>query len=155
MKKDSKLQHLSSSIRPLAGNDFDQWCDLWRQYLEFYQSSVPQTVYETTFERLIDANNTAQNAHVADQAGTLVGLVHFIFHPHNWRIENVCYLQDLFTAPKTRGQGFGRALIQSVYDVADKNGTPSVYWLTQDFNKTARLLYDRIATQTPFIKYQR
>ena len=149
------MRHHTPNIRPLAANDFAQWSDLWRQYLEFYQSSVPQKVYETTFDRLIDAKNTAQNALVADQAGTLVGLVHFIYHPHNWRVENVCYLQDLFTAPNTRGQGVGRALIQSVYDLADKNGTPSVYWLTQDFNKTARLLYDRIATQTPFIKYQR
>jgi len=149
------LRHHTPNIRPLAANDFAQWSDLWRQYLEFYQSSVPQTVYETTFDRLIDAKNTAQNALVADQAGTLVGLVHFIYHPHNWRVENVCYLQDLFTAPNTRGQGVGRGLIQSVYDLADKNGTPSVYWLTQDFNKTARQLYDRIATQTPFIKYQR
>ena len=149
------MPHHTPNIRPLAANDFAQWSDLWRQYLEFYQSSVPQTVYETTFDRLIDAKNTAQNALVADQAGTLVGLVHFIYHPHNWRVENVCYLQDLFTAPNTRGQGIGRALIQSLYDLADKNGTPSVYWLTQDFNKTARLLYDRIATQTPFIKYQR
>lgn len=149
------MRHHTPNIRPLAANDFAQWSDLWRQYLEFYQSSVPQTVYETTFDRLIDAKNTAQNALVADQAGTLVGLVHFIYHPHNWRVENVCYLQDLFTAPNTRGQGVGRALIQSVYDLADKNGTPSVYWLTQDFNKTARQLYDRIATQTPFIKYQR
>ena len=149
------MRHHTPNIRPLAANDFAQWSDLWRQYLEFYQSCVPQTVYETTFDRLIDAKNTAQNALVADQAGTLVGLVHFIYHPHNWRVENVCYLQDLFTAPNTRGQGVGRALIQSVYDLADKNGTPSVYWLTQDFNKTARQLYDRIATQTPFIKYQR
>lgn len=149
------MRHHTPNIRPLAANDFAQWSDLWRQYLEFYQSCVPQTVYETTFDRLIDAKNTAQNALVADQAGTLVGLVHFIYHPHNWRVENVCYLQDLFTAPNTRGQGVGRALIQSVYDLADKNGTPSVYWLTEDFNKTARQLYDRIATQTPFIKYQR
>ena len=149
------MQHSTPTIRPLIAADFDQWCDLWAQYLDFYQSSAPKSVYDTTFQRLIDPKNTVQNARVADQAGTLVGLVHFIYHPHNWRIENVCYLQDLFTTPNTRGHGVGRALIQSVYDAADKNGTPSVYWLTQDFNKTARLLYDRIATQTPFIKYQR
>jgi len=42
-----------------------------------------------------------------------------------------------------------------VYDAADENGTPTVYWLTQDFNATARQLYDRIANVTPFIKYNR
>jgi hypothetical protein len=30
-----------------------------------------------------------------------------------------------------------------------------VYWMTQDFNANARLLYDRIGSLTPFIKYSR
>ena len=38
---------------------------------------------------------------------------------------------------------------------ADEAGCPSVYWLTQDFNATARQLYDRIAVVTPFIRYNR
>ena len=46
-------------------------------------------------------------------------------------------------------------LEEAVYDEADKRGVPTVYWLTQDFNKPARLLYDKIATLTPFIKYNR
>jgi len=51
--------------------------------------------------------------------------------------------------------GIGRKLIEAVYDAADKAGSPSVYWLTQDFNSTARTLYDRTGVLTPFIKYQR
>jgi GNAT superfamily N-acetyltransferase len=54
-----------------------------------------------------------------------------------------------------RGTGAGRALIQAVYDAADQAGSPTVYWLTQDFNHTARKLYDRIGTLSPFIKYGR
>ncbi|MCZ7597268.1 MAG: GNAT family N-acetyltransferase, partial [Gammaproteobacteria bacterium] len=38
---------------------------------------------------------------------------------------------------------------------ADANGSPAVYWLTQEFNHTARNLYDRIGRVTPFIKYVR
>jgi GNAT superfamily N-acetyltransferase len=70
-------------------------------------------------------------------------------------VEDVCYLQDLYVDPQARGTGAGRALIEAVYAAADANGTPSVYWLTQDHNTTARQLYDRIAKVTPFIKYQR
>ena len=66
-----------------------------------------------------------------------------------------CYLQDLYVSDTLRGQGIGRLLIEAVYDEADKRGVPTVYWLTQDFNKPARLLYDKIATLTPFIKYNR
>ncbi|MEO0360551.1 MAG: GNAT family N-acetyltransferase, partial [Pseudomonadota bacterium] len=63
--------------------------------------------------------------------------------------------QDLYVDETVRGTGAGRALIEAVYAAADAAGAPSVYWLTQDFNHTARQLYDRIATVTPFIRYNR
>ena len=88
-------------------------------------------------------------------AGVPVGLVHFIYHAHNWRAEKVCYLQDLYTAPTARGRGVGRALVEAVYARADADEYPSVYWLTQEFNMPARKLYDRMADLTPFIHYER
>ena len=54
-----------------------------------------------------------------------------------------------------RGQGVGRKLIEAVYSAADDAGSPSVYWMTQDFNTEARKLYDRIGKLSPFIKYER
>jgi GNAT superfamily N-acetyltransferase len=81
--------------------------------------------------------------------------VHYIFHRHGWHLADVCYLQDLYVAPEARGTGAGRALIEAVYAMADANGTPNVYWLTQEFNSKARALYDRIGRVTPFIKYVR
>jgi hypothetical protein len=56
---------------------------------------------------------------------------------------------------KRVGAGVGRALIEAVYAEADRDGCPNVYWMTQEFNETARRLYDRIATLTPFVKYSR
>ena len=85
----------------------------------------------------------------------LAGLTHYLFHRHAWKVERVCYLQDLYARPETRGNGVGRALIQAVYDEANRQEAPAVYWLTQDFNHTARKLYDRIGKLTPFLKYQR
>ncbi len=146
---------MAVDIRPLRPSDETEWRALWKAYLEFYESSVSDQVYSTTFSRLTDPAVPAQIALVAERDGRLIGLVHAIFHQHNWRIEDVCYLQDLYVAPEARGTGAGRALIEAVYAAADANGTPSVYWLTQDFNMSARQLYDRVAKLTPFIKYQR
>jgi len=146
---------MKRTIRRLKSDDREIWQHLWFGYLNYYESKVSDEVYQTTFERLIDSNYPQQNALIAIQEGIAVGLVHFIYHPHNWRIEDVCYLQDLYTAPSARGTGVARDLITEVYKAADSNGTPSVYWLTQDFNKTARKLYDKMADLTPFIKYQR
>ena len=142
-------------LRALGESDFEDWKVMWGMYLDFYETQLPEDIYTTTFERLLAKDITSQNAIVAVLGDRMVGLVHFIFHPHNWKIEDVCYLQDLYVSDSVRGRGVGRLLIESVYKEADKRGTPTVYWLTQDFNKTARLLYDKIANVTPFIKYNR
>jgi len=143
------------TIRPLTPADRAQWAQLWCDYLAFYETTLPDTIYDTHFARL--TTDTAANFHglVAESGGTLVGLVHYVFHPHGWKVENVCYLQDLFVTPATRGTGTGRALIEAVYAAADAAGSPSVYWLTQTGNAAGRRLYDKTATLTDFIKYQR
>ena len=142
-------------IRPLQANDRKAWSRMWTDYLVFYGSDVSPEVQNITFLRLIDPNFLLQNCLIAESNGVAVGIVHYIYHAHNWRAEDVCYLQDLFAEEHVRGQGIGRALIEAVYAAADANGTPSVYWMTQDFNANARLLYDRIGSLTPFIKYSR
>lgn len=142
-------------VRDLRAEDEPQWRTLWTGYLEFYETSVPEEVYQTYFQRLLGDDPQDYHGLVAERNGELIGLTHYLFHRHGWRIENVIYLQDLYVSEAARGTGAGRALIEAVYARADAAGCPSVYWLTQDFNTTARQLYDRIATETPFIKYQR
>ena len=142
-------------IRRLTSADEAQWRALWTGYLEFYDSTVPEGVYQTTFARLLSGDPSQVQGFVAESEGKLIGLVHYFYHAHGWKVEQVCYLQDLYADPAARGQGVGAALIEAVYAQADADDAPSVYWMTQEFNHTARKLYDRIGTLTPFIKYQR
>ena len=146
---------MTLTIRPLTADDRSEWQALWTAYLAFYETTLPEAVFDTTFARLIDPARGQQRALMAERGGRLVGLVHYLFHAHPGRVEEVCYLQDLVVSAEARGTGAGRALIEAVYAAADAEGTPAVYWLTQEFNATARQLYDRIATVTPFIKYTR
>ena len=142
-------------IRPLAAADEAAWRRLWTGYLEFYETSVPEEVYAGTFTRLLSADEPAMHALVAERDGALVGLVHYIFHRHCWRLDDVTYLQDLYVDPEVRGTGAGRALIEAVYAAADAAGRPGVYWLTQEFNYRGRMLYDRVGVKSPFIRYNR
>ena len=146
---------MTVTVRPLRAEDEADWRRLWTGYLEFYESAVSEEVYATTFARLLDPARVQQAGFVAENDGRLVGLVHVVWHAHNWKLEDICYLQDLYVDPEVRGTGAGRALIEAVYAQADARGTPSVYWMTQDFNTQARKLYDRIGVLTPFVKYQR
>ncbi|WAP69406.1 GNAT family N-acetyltransferase [Jiella pelagia] len=142
-------------IRPIVAADEPEWRRLWTGYLKFYGTEVPEPVYASTFARLMGNEPYDPIGLFAVEDGRPVGLVHYLFHRHCWRIENVCYLQDLFADPAVRGQGVGRALIEAVYRAAEEAGCPTVYWMTQEFNYAGRMLYDRIGEKTPFIKYQR
>lgn len=146
---------MSLTIRFMQPEDRETWLILWEGYLNFYETDLPKEVSEKTFERLVDETRTNQIAMVAELNGEIIGFVHCITHATNWKIENVVYLQDLYVSPSSRGTGAGKALINAVYKWADDNETPTVYWLTQSYNQTARKLYDQVATLTPFIKYQR
>lgn len=145
----------SVDIRPLTAADRTAWNALWQDYLTFYESAVEDAVTEQSFARLTDANAQERGGFVACVDGETVGFVHFIYHAHNWRLSDVCYLQDLFVAPAARGLGVARSLINAVYAAADDAGCDGVYWLTAEDNTDARALYDKVAVKTPFIKYQR
>ena len=140
-------------IRPLVESDRADWRRLWTAYLEFYETSVSEEVYETAFARLLDPNPVEFQGLIAEIEGRPVGLAHFAFQRSLWTVEDTCYLMDLFTSPDCRGKGVARTLINSVKEVALTAGVPSVYWLTQEFNYKGRMLYDQVATRTPFIMY--
>ncbi len=142
-------------VRPLRSGDESDWRRLWTLYLEFYESAVNEDVYATTWQRLLSGMPGEFRGLIALQEGHAVGITHYLFHRHAWKVENVCYLQDLYVDAEVRGSGLGRALIEAVYAAADDAGSPSVYWLTQHFNEPGRRLYDRVGKLTPFIQYDR
>ncbi len=146
---------MTFTVRPLAAADREQWLALWEGYLVFYESELPADVTDLTWNRLLDPEAPIFGFCAATPDGRILGIVHYLFHPVTWATGPRCYLEDLFTASEARGRGVGRALIAAVYAAADARGADQVYWLTQEFNATARRLYDQVATATPFIKYRR
>jgi GNAT superfamily N-acetyltransferase len=142
-------------IRPLAAADADDWRRIWGAYLAFYETELPEAVFDRTFSRLLSGSEGEFQGLIAEYDGRPIGLTHYLFHRTCWAEADTCYLQDLYAVPEVRGQGVGRALIEAVYAAADRHGAASVYWLTQEFNITARRLYDRIGVATPFLKYRR
>jgi GNAT superfamily N-acetyltransferase len=142
------------NIRPLNPHDRSQWEPLWQGYLRFYRQRQPADVTDSTFARLAD-EKVQPHGLVAEREGKLVGLAHYLFHPSTWSLTQVCYLEDLFVDPQSRGSGVARALIAAVYAAADREKASSVYWMTQEFNADGRALYDTLAHRTSFIRYER
>jgi GNAT superfamily N-acetyltransferase len=143
-------------VRHIQLSDKDQWRPLWDGYNAFYGRSGPTALSEqitsSTWDRFFSPSEPV-NALVAEDAGRLVGLAHYIFHRSTTRLFEVCYLQDLFTAEHLRGRGIGRRLIEATYDAARNAGSSRVYWQTQSGNEAGRALYDKVAQHLGFIVY--
>lgn len=143
-------------VRDIRASDRAQWDALWRGYLDFYESSVSAEVSDTTFARFLDPAEPMFALIAEDEAnGELLGFVHCILHRGTWATSDLCYLEDLFTAPGARKRGVGRALIEAVYARADALGCDRVYWLTHESNAAGRSLYDQVAQHRGFIQYRR
>ena len=143
-------------IRAIRRGDYDGWRPLWDAYNAFYgrsgAASLPEPITRSTWERFFDAAEPV-HALVAEREGRLAGLAHYLYHRSTTRLRDVCYLQDLFTAPELRGLGIGRRLIQGVYEAARADGCSRVYWQTQVTNAPGRALYDKVAEHQGFIVY--
>jgi GNAT superfamily N-acetyltransferase len=135
---------------PLRPEDRATWEVLARGYKTFYSESEPAEAYEQTWRRL--AAGTELFGLGARLDGRLVGIAHYLFHPAVWSGE-ACYLQDLFTDQAARGRGAARALIEAVAAAARERGADRFYWHTQEGNTRARVLYDKVARFTGFIRY--
>jgi len=144
----------SIRVRELRTGDRARWDALWAGYLAFYEEPLPPQVTEFLWKRLIDPSAQPYGL-VALDGEQVIGIVHYHFHLSTWSVAGNCYLEDLFVDRAVRGKGAGRALIEAVYRAAEERGVSRVYWHTQEFNTPARMLYDRVATLTPFVQYRR
>jgi GNAT superfamily N-acetyltransferase len=144
-------------VRPVRRDDFAAWKELWDGYNAFYgragDTSLAPEVTQMTWSRFFDSHEP-MHAFVAEAAGGIVGLAHFLYHRSTIQIAPTCYLADLFTVEAARGRGVGHALIRAVYQHAKLAGSPRVYWQTHESNAVAMRLYDKVAQRSGFLVYR-
>lgn len=145
------------TIRPIAPADQAAWRPLWDGYNAFYgrvgPTALADAITDATWARFFDAAEPV-HALVAERDGSLIGLVHYLFHRSTTALELTCYLQDLFTTSAARGGGVGKALIEAVYARAHAAGSTRVYWQTHETNLAAMRLYDNVAEKSGFLVYR-
>ncbi len=149
---------MSVRVRPLEARDKPVWLVLFKGYIAFYKATVPEDVIETPVaapdagdgglphRRLLPSTTTTRRSAWRTCC--------FTARPgrHGW----YCYLEDLFVDPAQRGKGIGRALIEAVYARPTRAGLhPHLLDDAGDSNASARALYDRVATKSPFVQYRR
>ena len=140
-------------LRPVSASDQQRWRELMVAYADFYKVEINEEGLANTWGWIEDENENFWCTLALDSAGRVIGFTQYQLMHRSLSGSLVCYLSDLYVEPDVRGSGTGRALIDHVFEFARSNNISNVRWLTQDFNATARKLYDTYGEKSDFILY--
>ena len=73
-----------------------------------------------------------------------VGFAVYFFNFSTWLGRPGLYLEDLFVKPEARGQGYGRALLVHLAQIARKRGCGRMEWAVLDWNEPAIQFYKKL-----------
>ncbi len=143
----------SLTLRSVADTDQARWQELMHAYADFYHVELEPDALAATWSWIKDPNEKFWCTFAQTQDGNVIGFTQYQLMHRSLSGELVCYLSDLYVEPAARGSGAGRALIDYVFAFAKEGGIANVRWLTQDYNVTARKLYDSYGEKSDFILY--
>lgn len=73
-----------AQIGPLFAHDYADWEKLFRAYIDFYQTSIPDEQYPRTFQRLIKPDGDIRALVLRGGDEKLLGIAHFYTHQTPW-----------------------------------------------------------------------
>jgi hypothetical protein len=100
------------SIRPARDDDYGPWLALWRGYCAALGSDVSEAITQGVWHRILAPDQPMGCLLACPGQGAPVGLANYVLHLHTWSLRTICYLEDLFVRPESRGTGAGRALVE-------------------------------------------
>ena len=95
-------------VRPARADDFSDWLVMWRAYCASLDHSQSDEVSDGVWSRILDPSEPIWCILVCQAGDSPQGFAHYVLHPHTWSLKTVCYLEDIFIGPQTRGKGAGR-----------------------------------------------
>ena len=143
-----------TEVRDIHERDQDAWRRLFREYGVFYKTEFSDTVLDGVWHWLMNADSPLE-AVVAVDDGRAYGFAHYRALPDTFTAANEWYLDDLYVEPGHRGSGAGSALIEAVAERAASDGGGKLRWITAADNTTAQSVYDKLATRTTWVTYEK
>ncbi len=143
------------TITPLAPRHRADWDRLYAGYAAFYKVEQTAEMRDRVWGWIMDPAHEV-NALVAEDAdGTAIGLAHYRPFARPLAAATGGFLDDLFVDPAQRGRRIADALIEGVAEIGRQRGWSVIRWITADDNYRGRGVYDRLATRTMWVTYDR
>jgi len=143
------------TVVPLAPGHRAAWERLYAGYAAFYGVEQTEAMRARVWGWLMDPEHEVKGLVALDKAGEPVGLAHYRPFARPLRAAHGGFLDDLFVDPRLRGRGVADALIEAVAAIGRERGWTVIRWITADDNHRGRGVYDRLATRTMWITYEK
>tara|TARA_B110000438_G_C15521072_1_gene524202 strand:- start:52 stop:483 length:432 start_codon:yes stop_codon:yes gene_type:complete len=140
-------------IREIKLRDKEEWKDLYRGYADFYKVEMNEQILKIVWGWLHDKNHDVKGI-VYEHENKIVGFAHYRRMPRPLRGKYIGFLDDIYVEPKQRGKKIGEKLIYELNEISKKNNWDLIRWITQDNNRRAKSLYDRVAKKTTWSLYE-
>ncbi len=142
------------SIKQPDINDKKAWLIMWNDYAS--NSTCPDiSILEATWQRLLSSDESFAGIFLFDGNNNMAGFIHYILHPSMWSSRMQCYVEDAYTLPAHRKTGGITVLYDELLARSRKNNWEKLYWMTKVDNLSAQKFYNRIATRTDWVRYER
>ena len=139
-------------IKAAERENFNDWCYLYKQYLEFYKTTLTDKQLEKLWHWFLQPEKEI-HCHLALLEEKAIGLVHFRQFLRPIKASVGIFMDDLFISPEYRGKQIAQKLIESVEQYAIENNISTIRWITASDNEAAMKLYDKLANKTSWITY--
>jgi GNAT superfamily N-acetyltransferase len=134
-------------VRPARAGDVAELVAMIRALAEYERAADEVEVTVTQLSGALFGPAPVIFAHVADQAGAVVGMAIWFVSFSTWTGHHGIYLEDLFVRPIARDLGAGRALLAALAAIAVERGYTRVEWSVLDWNDPAIGFYRHLGAQ--------
>ena len=142
------------SVAAATTADRKAWETLYRGYAGFYQVEMTDSILDSVWSWIFDQREPFYCLLARNNAGDILGLMHFRAMASPLRGATVGFLDDLFVNPDSRGEGVVDALFEALDEQRRLLGWPFVRWITAEDNYRARSVYERVSKRTQWVTYQ-
>ncbi|MDH6235012.1 GNAT superfamily N-acetyltransferase [Mesorhizobium soli] len=142
------------TIRPAKAADREAFLEMWRDFVSLAPGEPGNhQMGETNWDRIMDPGHDLKCVVAVGDDGSLAGFTLFLSLAFTWSTGDVCYLQDIYVRPQSRGKGIAQAMIERLRQLGIEAGWFKIFWMTQADNYSAQLVYDKVAKRMDYLRY--
>jgi GNAT superfamily N-acetyltransferase len=131
-------------IRPARASDIPLIHQMIRDLADYERSLHEVAATQQDLRAALLAEPPYLFAHVAEEAGEVVGFAVWFVNYSTWAGKHGIYVEDLYVRPDQRGRGHGKALLAELARVCLDRDWARVQWWVLDWNEPSIRFYESI-----------